>query len=643
IRLSGDNYILQNLTLGPSNADVINISGGTNVFITKCVFHDSKDELCSMVQAADYVTVSWSHFYFDEPDSHSFAHLIGNSDDNTGDRGKLHVTFHHNWYDYGIDGRVPRVRFGHVHIYNCYYNSTGNDYCIGTGFECNIRVENCYFENTNNLWKDQNGVGNGATIGWDNLELVEASVPNFIPNSYPVFDLPYTFEPDEADKVKAIVKERAGNVFGNIPGSYQLEIITPADSAKFANNASILIEAQMKDPEKTLTSVGFYCDTLLLTDNEAPYSFEWKNLPPGHYKIWAMGTTAVGITVRSEEKSVYVADGVYISLPEDGQILKVYENTSIVAEAWFYESNVAKVDFYEGNNLIFTDTEKPYTCDFSDMAAGSYVFSVKATDDQDVTIEGSFTVSVEVTGGPDGYEFCSVQGEQCSTEKLVDIAFGADGQFNYIYNVSDKTDCNSDVFGDPIPGVEKACYVKEAPTPYVMITFPADGKEYNAPAQVQIYAKAFDNDGTIDSVEFYGNDDYIGSASVNSNKTASFKWSDVPGGSYLLTAKVIDNEGNIAASDPIYVTVMGGNSIIDHKTGYINVYPNPANNKLTILIENCPDNAGITLVDINGNAILQKFSEGKKSQIEMHGLPSGVYFVIISNGDERIVKRIIKN
>ena len=106
-----------------------------------------------------------------------------------------------------------RVRFGHVHIYNNYYNSVGNNYCIGTGVECNIRVENTYFDNVNQLWKDWKATTTGGVIGWDNLKLVDSSEPTYIANSFPVFSLPYQFDMDSVEAVKDIVMANAGNVF----------------------------------------------------------------------------------------------------------------------------------------------------------------------------------------------------------------------------------------------------------------------------------------------------------------------------------------------------------------------------------------------------------------------------------------------
>lgn len=214
VKIQGTNYIIQNLTFGPTSGDVMEISGATNAFVTKCTFHDSTDELFSIVRQADYVTVSWCRFYFDSPDSHSYAHLIGNGDDVTADRGKLHVTMHHNWYDDGVQGRMPRVRFGEVHIYNNYWNSNNTDYCIGTGKECHVRVENSHFDNVDDPWSDYGGSSDGE-IGWSNLLFDGSSQPTYMSNSYPVFSVPYSYSLDAVNSVESNVKAGAGNVISS--------------------------------------------------------------------------------------------------------------------------------------------------------------------------------------------------------------------------------------------------------------------------------------------------------------------------------------------------------------------------------------------------------------------------------------------
>ena len=250
IRIRGSNYIIQNLTLGPSSDDVMEISGATNAFVTKCSFHDSSDELFSIVREADYVTVSWCKFHFENPDSHSFAHLIGNSDDRTSDRGKLHVTMHHNWYAEGIRGRMPRVRYGHVHIYNNYYNSAGNDYCIGIGVECHVRLENTHFERVLDPWSDFGGAANGE-IGWDNLLFESAFQPRFMENAYPVFPVPYEFHMDPVEDVKEIVRARAGNVHDAEPAT----LITAAHRGAVPHGFTL--EQAWPNPFNPFATIGF--------------------------------------------------------------------------------------------------------------------------------------------------------------------------------------------------------------------------------------------------------------------------------------------------------------------------------------------------------------------------------------------------
>jgi len=72
---------------------------------------------------------------------------------------------------------------------------------------------------------------------------------------------------------------------------------------------------------------------------------------------------------------------------------------------------------------------------------------------------------IVVNGGvvPSGYTFCSKEGQRCSFSGTKDVAYGANGKFYYKYGVANGIDCNNAVFGDPIYGVAKACYIKDKP------------------------------------------------------------------------------------------------------------------------------------------------------------------------------------
>ncbi|HYO97906.1 MAG TPA: hypothetical protein VER33_25550 [Polyangiaceae bacterium] len=153
------NVIVRNLKVNgvASEEDAMDIRRAHHVWVDHCEFYDGPDGNLDVVYESSYVTISWTKFYYTanykpaagetETAQHRFSNLIGNGNGNIQDRGKLRVTFHHNWWAEGVIERMPRVRFGEVHVFNNYYSSSGNNYAIGAGVEAKIVVENNFFEN----------------------------------------------------------------------------------------------------------------------------------------------------------------------------------------------------------------------------------------------------------------------------------------------------------------------------------------------------------------------------------------------------------------------------------------------------------------------------------------------------------------
>jgi pectate lyase len=217
------NIIIQGLNItNPSyvEADGISVKYAiNNLFITKCTIYDCGDGCIDITNESDYVTVSWCKFYYTNfSNSHRFVNLFSSSDTSTGDRGKLRITFHHNWWSTLCDERMPRGRFGQVHIYNNYYSCSGNGYCIGVGVESQLRVESNYFDGINNAWKSYNTDGyTPGIIGWnsDNRFVNGTTVPTWATNDYAtVFTPPYSYTLDDGVDVKSLVMAYAGNTRG---------------------------------------------------------------------------------------------------------------------------------------------------------------------------------------------------------------------------------------------------------------------------------------------------------------------------------------------------------------------------------------------------------------------------------------------
>jgi len=87
----------------------------------------------------------------------------------------------------------------------------------------------------------------------------------------------------------------------------------------------------------------------------------------------------------------------------------------------------------------------------------------------------------------------------------------------------------------------------------VNLTAPADGTRYTTiPATVSLAAVALGYHATIDRLEFYQGNTLLGTSTV---APYSCTWSNVPAGSYTLTALAYNHDGAVAGSAPIGITV----------------------------------------------------------------------------------------
>lgn len=88
--------------------------------------------------------------------------------------------------------------------------------------------------------------------------------------------------------------------------------------------------------------------------------------------------------------------------------------------------------------------------------------------------------------------------------------------------------------------------------PTVNITSPANNTVSMAPASFVINATAADSDGTISKVEFYNGSTLLGTVNAS---PYTFNWKNVAAGTYTLTAKAYDNNGEVTTSSSIAITV----------------------------------------------------------------------------------------
>ncbi len=138
------NVIVRNLTFEDSPDDSINLQAfAHHVWIDHNKFKPAHDGSLDIKRGSDCVTVSWN--VFEKTDKTS---LVGHDDGNEAqDKGRLRVTYHHNWFQETTQ-RGPRVRFSPlVHVFNNRYTNV-RGYGIAAAKGSQVLVEGNHFAGT---------------------------------------------------------------------------------------------------------------------------------------------------------------------------------------------------------------------------------------------------------------------------------------------------------------------------------------------------------------------------------------------------------------------------------------------------------------------------------------------------------------
>ncbi|WP_245641782.1 glycoside hydrolase family 48 protein [Nonomuraea candida] len=95
------------------------------------------------------------------------------------------------------------------------------------------------------------------------------------------------------------------------------------------------------------------------------------------------------------------APTVSLTSPTAGQRFTAPATVPIAANAADADGTVSKVDFYQGSTLLGTDTSSPYNYSWTNVAAGSYSITARATDNSGlVTTSAPVGITVAPDSGP---------------------------------------------------------------------------------------------------------------------------------------------------------------------------------------------------------------------------------------------------
>ncbi len=319
------------------------------------------------------------------------------------------------------------------------------------------------------------------------------------------------------------------------------------------------------------------------------------NTPPGGERnssankhSYTVGTNCMGISGTTPLVS--------ITSPVNNASFTEPATVTINATASDNDGTVSKVEFFSGATLLGMDDTSPYSFDWTNVAAGNYTVSARATDNDGYTTISNLVdivVNINNSGGFCGtlangdysYKAETINGNVVITFHPEAPIAGCTGSLIYIreglnggYPGYPMTKIGTDfrftkaiaagtpisiyfTYNTPPSGERNSSATPHSYTvgdvclggaPTVSITSPAQSASYLEPANVTITATASDANGTIAKVEFYNGTTLLG---MDDTAPYSFDWTNVPAGAYVLRAKATDNSALLTTSAPVNITV----------------------------------------------------------------------------------------
>jgi pectate lyase len=359
------NVIIERLNIsspsGYGEGDGISVKEDiNNVFITKCTFLNCYDSCIDITRRTDWVTVSWCKFYFTHTANNDRVHLIGGGDTHD-DQGKLHITFHHNWYGFQCWQRIPSVRFGRAHVYNNYYNCSNNLYCVRTRLYAECLVENNYFINVQNPWEryvssvgvDHPGLLYAAGNVLNNITWnVHGSGVVLIDGTDTVFTPPYSYTLDNAADVPAIVQNGAG-ADGNDtpPPHWAFGPYGDFDRSGIVDLNDIPQFVEYWLDTNGIADADYYDDGIVNLREFALLASNWRYIPPdttapaAPKSLWALGSNGtVPLDWADNNEPDLAGYNIYCSTTSGSGYSKL--NVSLLSNSNYIDNSVVNGTMY---------------------------------------------------------------------------------------------------------------------------------------------------------------------------------------------------------------------------------------------------------------------------------------------------------
>jgi hypothetical protein len=274
---------------------------------------------------------------------------------------------------------------------------------------------------------------------------------------------------------------------------------------------------------------------------------------------------------------------VSITSPATNSSFATGSNVTINATAADSDGSIAKVEFFQGTTKLGEDLTSPYSFAWTNVPAGNYSLTAKATDNLSaITTSSAIAISVSTANLSPTVSITSPASNASfttgSTVMINATAIDNDGSIAKVEFFQGTTKLGEDLTSPysfawaSVPAGSYSLTTKATDnsnaittstliaitvgtinaTPTVKITSPANSSTIKTGSKIIIKSNASDTDGRITKVEFFQ-----GMTKLGEDLTSpySFTWTGALTGMYSLTAKATDNLGAITTSTDVSIKV----------------------------------------------------------------------------------------
>lgn len=422
-----ENLILQNIYFeGPGAYDTdgndnLTVDDCRNVWVDHCEFHDGMDGNFDIKNKADFISVTWCTFSYEKApipdgsggsDDHRYTNLIGSSDGATADDGKLRVTFQYCWWGEGCKERMPRIRFGKVHLVNNLFSSSVANNCIRAGYKADVLVENNVFVNQ----KVPIDLFNGDYTAVKGINNSGAS--NISKGT--VFTPPYQLSVGLVNTVETQVKQCAGaklqeqNGCSSCGGGSSIKqkpiinILSPSVGQVFTTvPTNVVLSVAVTDTDGTVSKVEFIRNgNVMSTLTKSPFTYTMQNVVEGDYTVTVRATdndnqmaeAAITFSVKTALPPTEPATLTKRGAGSSSQVVVLGDELTPYYYEWVNATSVEATGFPAGINIVMDNLNKQIHVSGSPTEVGVFEFEITTVGaSQNVSKKGRIEVQALIT------------------------------------------------------------------------------------------------------------------------------------------------------------------------------------------------------------------------------------------------------